>query len=218
MKRFNLFDAAIAGFVIVLIPIAYGTYRLFRTPQPIITSVKLVEITKEERRVGGPNLTAKLKIQGAGLRPMLRASVDDTPAIGFVFENPKSADLLLGAVAPGSHDLVLYDGVQEVARAPKAVAIQPALTATATVRVRFDGPREVTGLIKAGDHDISLNPQRAVVSDVAADAVTLHLGAIRVDGGWEYFGDTLKPGALFTLTTDDYIVKGTVLNVTVGGK
>jgi hypothetical protein len=218
VKRFNLFDAAIAGFVIVLIPIAYGTYRLFRTPQPIIASVTLVEISKEERRVGGPNLTAKLKIQGSGLRPMLRASIDGTPAIGFVFENPNSADLLVGAEAPGPHDHVLYDGVQEVARAPKAVAIQPALTATALVRVRFDGPREVTGLIKAGDHDISVSPQRAVVSEVAADAVTLHLVAIGVDGGWEYFGDTLKPGAPFTLTTDAYIVKGTVLNVTVAGR
>ena len=99
MKRFNLFDAAVAGFVVVLIPIAYGTYLLFRTPRPVIASVKRVEIAKEERRVGGPNLVAKLKVQGSGLRPMLRASIDDQPAIGFVFENPNSADLLVGAVA-----------------------------------------------------------------------------------------------------------------------
>jgi len=218
VKRFNLFDAVVAGFVIVLIPIAYGTWLLFRTPRPVITSVKRVEITKEERRIGGPNLTAKLKVQGSGLRPMLRASIDDAPAIGFVFENPNSADLLVGAVAPGSHDLVLYDGVQEVARAPKAVTIQPAITATATVRVRFDGPREVTALIKAGDHDISVDARRAVVSDIAVDTATLRLGVNGVDGGWEYFGDTLKPGAPFTLTTDGYIVKGTVLSVTVSEK
>jgi len=218
MKRMNLFDAALAGFVVVLIPIAYGTYRLFRAPQPVITSVRRVEITKEERRVGGPNLVAKMKIQGSGLRPMLRASIDDAAAIGFVFENPNSADLLLGAVPPGSHDLVLYDGVQEVARAPKAVRIQPALTATATVRVRFEGPREVTGLVKAGDHDVSLDARRALVSDVAADAVTLRLGVNGVDGRWEYFGDELKPGAPFTLTTAGYVLKGTVLSVTVGDK
>jgi len=29
MKRFTLFDAAIAAFVLVLIPVAYGTYLLF---------------------------------------------------------------------------------------------------------------------------------------------------------------------------------------------
>ncbi len=115
MKRVNLFDAAVAGFVIVLIPIAYGTFLLFRTPHPVIMSVKRVEITKEERRVGGPNLAAKLKVRGSGLRPMLRASIDDAPAIGFVFENPNSAALLVGSLPPGLHDLVLFDGAQEVA-------------------------------------------------------------------------------------------------------
>jgi hypothetical protein len=218
MRRINLFDAAVAAFVIVLIPIAYGTYLLFRTPQPVITSVKRVEITKEERRIGGPNLVAKMKVQGSGLRPMLRASVDSAPAIGLVFENPNSADLLLGAIPPGSHDLVLYDGVQEVARAPKAITIEPALTATALVRVRFEGPREVTALIKAGDHDLSPDARRAVVTDIAADATTLRLGVNGVDGGWEYFGVELKPGAPFTLTTAGYIAKGTVLSVTLGDK
>ena len=54
MKRFNVFDAAVVAFVIVLIPIAYGTYLLFRAPKTVITAVKRVEIAKEERRVGGP--------------------------------------------------------------------------------------------------------------------------------------------------------------------
>jgi len=48
MKRFTLFDAAIAGFVLVLIPVAYGTYLLFRAPKPVIASVKRVEIAKED--------------------------------------------------------------------------------------------------------------------------------------------------------------------------
>jgi len=85
MKRFNVFDAAVLAFVVILIPIAYGTFLIFRTPKPVVTAVNRVEITKEERRVGGPNLVAKLKVKGSGLRPMLRASIDDRPAIGFVF-------------------------------------------------------------------------------------------------------------------------------------
>ena len=143
MKRVNLFDAAVIGFVIVLIPIAYGTFLLFRTPHPVITSVKRVDITKEERRVGGPNLVAKLKIQGSGLRPMLRASIDDAPAIGFVFETPNSADLLVGTVPPGSHDLVLYDGAQEVARLPKAVRLQAPIVS----RLRLVGA--IVGIAKS---------------------------------------------------------------------
>lgn len=216
MRRMNLFDAAVAVFVIVLIPIGYGTYLLFRAPRPVITSVKRVEITKEERRVGGPNLVAKLKIQGSGLRPMLRATIDATPAIGFVFENPNSADLLVGAIPPGSHDLILYDGVQEVARAPKAV--QPVPTQPLTVVVRFEGPHEVTSLIKAGDRDLPGDDAAAVVTEIGRDSVSLRLGAGTAAGSWQYHGLEVKPGVEFVLTTNDYFAKGTVLSVATAEK
>lgn len=214
MKRLNAFDAAVAGFVVVLIPIAYGTFLLFRAPKPVVTSVNRVEITKEERRVGGPNLVAKLKIKGSGLRPMLRASIDDRPAIGFVFENPNSADLLVGATPPGAHDLVLYDGAQEVARAPKAVVIDPAvLPHPALVRVRFSGPPEVVALVKAGDRDTPFDAPAAAVVDVGKDSVTLRLAADKGERGWEYHGVDLKPGVELTFTARDYVLKGTILGV-----
>jgi hypothetical protein len=218
MKRFNLFDAAVALFVIVLVPIAYGTYRLFRAPRTVITSVRRVEIAKEERRVGGPNLVAKFKIQGSGLRPLLRASLDDEPAIGFVFENPNSADLLVGRIPAGAHDLVLYDGVQEVARAPKSVLVEPAaLPRAATVRVRFEGPPEVTSLVKPGDRDSPYDRGAATVVDVAKDAVTLRLTAEPAESGWQYHGLALKPGLELTIATPGYILKGTVLSVAMEG-
>lgn len=134
--RVNLVDAAVGAFVLVLIPIGYGTFLLFRSPSPRIVSVTRVPITSEERRLaGGSRLSAKLKVRGSGFRPMLRASIDDAPALGFVFENPNSADVLVGEAAPGAHDLIIYDGVQEVARAAKAVTIQVAPPA----RVRVAG-------------------------------------------------------------------------------
>lgn len=214
MKRFNLFDAAVAVFVVVLIPIAYGTFRLFRTPRPIVTSVERMEITKEERRVGGPNLVAKLKIKGSGLRPMLRASIDDRPAIGFVFENPNSADLLVGATPPGAHDLVLYDGVQEVARAGKAVVIEAAvLPRAARVRVRFQAPPEVIALVTAGDRDAPFDEGAATVVDAGKDSTTLRLTADASEHGWAYHGVDLKPGVELTLTTRAYVLKGTILSV-----
>ena len=123
--RINLFDATLIAFAIVVVPIAYGTYLLFRAPALRIESVVRVPITREERRVaGGSTLTAKLKVRGTGLRPMVRAMIDDTPALGFVFEDPHSADVLVGEVPAGAHDLILFDGVQEVARARRAVTIQ----------------------------------------------------------------------------------------------
>ncbi len=134
--RINLFDATIVAFVVLMLPIAYGTFLLFRRPAPRITSVTRAALTREEFRLrAGGRLTAKLKVRGSGLRPLLRASIDDSPAMGFVFENENSADVLLAEVAPGTHDLVLYDGVQEVARAKGAVAIQPVPSA----RLRLAG-------------------------------------------------------------------------------
>jgi hypothetical protein len=99
---------------------------LFRPASPRIDSVTPVEISREERRIAsGGLLTGKFKVRGTGLNPMLRAFIGDTPAIGFVFETPNSADVLVGPVKPGTHDLILRDGVQEVARAPGAITILP---------------------------------------------------------------------------------------------
>ena len=134
--RFNLVDAAAIGFIIVLLPIGYATYLLFRPSRPVIDSVERFELTREERRIaGGAMLTAKLKVRGSGLNPLLRARIGDTEAVGFVFETPNSADVLVGLVPPGRHDLVLYDGVQEVARKRDAVEI----VNTAAPRVRAFG-------------------------------------------------------------------------------
>ena len=123
--RINLVDGAVAAFALLLIPLAYGTFLLFRPAVPRIDSVSPSIITKEERRIAiGGRLTAKFKIRGTGFTPLLRARIGDAEALGLVFENPNSADLLVGPVPPGSHDLVLTDGVQEVARLPGAITVQ----------------------------------------------------------------------------------------------
>ncbi len=124
LGRINLFDAAVLAFVVLLVPMAYAAFLLFRTPSPRITSVEPAPITFiEDRAAGGSALRGKLKVRGSGLRPVLRATIDNEPAIAYIFENPTSADVLYGNVPPGTHDLVLYDGVQQVARAAKAVTI-----------------------------------------------------------------------------------------------
>lgn len=119
--RVNLVDFAALAFVLGLVPLAYGTYLLFRPSRPHIDSVTQVEITREERRVASSLVRAKFKVKGSGFNPLLRAQVDGSPVLGFVFENPNSADVLVGPVGPGAHDLVLFDGIQEVARAAGAI-------------------------------------------------------------------------------------------------
>lgn len=124
--RINLVDAALGLVAVILIPIAYGTYLLFRpVTAPRIDEVTASTITKTEERISvGGRVAARFKIRGNGFTPLLRARVGDTDALAFVFENPNSADLLVSPIAPGRHDLVLVDGRQEVARAKDAIVIQ----------------------------------------------------------------------------------------------
>jgi hypothetical protein len=324
--RVNLFDAALAAFAVVLIPTAYGTFLLFRTPAIRISSVTRVPITREERRVAGGNrLTAKLKVRGSGLRPMLRASIDSVPSLGFVFEDPNSADVLVGEVPPGAHDLILYDGVQEVARLPKSVTIEStappriagvgmlvnldkatadALAAEPAFRVgsqggvlkleearaqgdgrwqraleivlqcdpdphdegcavggvalnaplprivRLAGPSgadlafsvgevfpsvapadvrahvllggasEVLTLVRVGDRDDCLDDRAAIVEGIVGRRaggmdleIVLRMGVDQSPSGTRYRGQPLKAGAPFTLTTERYVLAGTVLSV-----
>jgi len=191
---------------------------LFRAPRTVVSSVRRVGITQEERRIGGPNLVAKFKVEGSGLRPLLRASIDEQPAIGLVFENPNSADLLVGHVPPGAHDLILYDGVQEVARAPRSVVIQPApAPRQATVRLHVESPPDVIALVKPGDRDSPFDTAAATVVDVGKDVVTFRLTAEPADPGWQYHSLPLRPGLELTITTANYILKGTVLSVSIEG-
>ena len=73
-------------------------------------------------------------MHGTGLRPTLRAAIGDHDAVGFLFETPTTADVLFGDLGAGTYDLVLYDGVQEVARARNAVTV-PRKPTTQMVRV-----------------------------------------------------------------------------------
>jgi len=152
LRRFNLIDAAVVAFIVLLIPIGYATLLLFRPDRPSIESVTRVPLGNEEGRVsGGTPLTAKLKVKGSGFNPLLRARIDEIDAVGLVFENPNSLDVIVGVIPPGKHDLVLYDGVQEVARARGAVETQaadgPSVRAYGWVT---DLPRADADALKAG--------------------------------------------------------------------
>ena len=124
--RVNLVDATVGAVILLLIPLAYGTYLLFKPTVPRIDNVSPSIIGREEARISaGGKLVAKFKVKGEGFTPLLRARVGTADALGFVFENPNSADVLVGPTPPGAHDLVLLDGLQEVARATGAITIQP---------------------------------------------------------------------------------------------
>ena len=132
--RINVVDGFVASVILLLIPLAYATYLLFRPVSARIDSVTETPITSTQERISlGGNLLAKFKVQGSGFTPLMRARIDDTDAIAFVFESPTSADVLVGYVPPGPHDLILFDGIQEVARARGAVSVKEPLAASLSV-------------------------------------------------------------------------------------
>jgi hypothetical protein len=111
--------------------------------------------------------------------------------------------LLVGADQIGTHDLVLYDGVQEVARAPKAVEIQPVPTQTATVRVRFEGPPGGDQPDQTRRSRFAPDERAAVVSDI--DRTSSYFGSASML--WTAAGSIVprtSAGADLTRTTTEY--------------
>lgn len=165
--RFNLVDLTLVAFLFALLPMAYGIVVLFRPSRPHIDSVTPAEVGKEEWRIAGSAVSAKLKVKGSGFSPMLRASIGDTAALAFVFENPNSADVIVGRLPPGSHDLVLFDGVQQVARSANAVTIPQEEAAAASVGLEgwLTGLDAATaGSLKEGDEFPHTSPAFEIVS------------------------------------------------------
>jgi hypothetical protein len=128
--RVNLIDAAVAAIVLVLIPFAYGSYLLFRSPPAKVLGIN------PSRLYQGNDL--KVEIQGQDLRPFMRVSFNDVQGRTFLISSPQSAFVDLPALGAGVYDVVLYDYSQEVARLPKALTIMP-LAPTPAVEMEVTG-------------------------------------------------------------------------------
>ena len=119
--RINLIDIAAALVILLLIPLGYGAYQLFRTPPPEILTIEPGTLTQ------GSDLSVTL--EGRYLQPFLRAVVGYLEA-ELLVQTPTRAEIKLPELlGPGSHDLVLYDVAREVARHPAAVTIEAPLGA-----------------------------------------------------------------------------------------
>src|SRR2546425_5286377 len=69
--RVNLIDALAAAVIVLLVPMAYGAYLLFRTPQPKLTGIAPATLYE------GPNL--RIGIGGREPPPLLRGSFNTKP-------------------------------------------------------------------------------------------------------------------------------------------
>jgi hypothetical protein len=113
--RLNLIDAGAALLLFVLIPLAYGAYVLFRTPQPKLTSITPTTLQH------GPN--QRVDIHGVNLRPYMRVTFGGTQGITFAITSTTSATVEVPELPPGNYDVGLFDYKQEVDRMPHALTI-----------------------------------------------------------------------------------------------
>jgi hypothetical protein len=174
--RVNLIDAAAAFLILLLIPLAFGAYLLFRTPPATLTAIS------PPRLYQGSNL--RVEVQGENLRPFMRVRFDTLQGRSFMIGGTRGAMVDLPDLDPGVYDVVLYDYMQEVSRLPKALTILP-LAPVPTVEVRVAGAfkalaAERLKTIKAGDRFLMKGELVAEVVSVGApmpSSMTLKAGA-----------------------------------------
>jgi hypothetical protein len=113
--KINLIDAVVWVFVLLLIPLAYGAFLLFRPPTPVIESIKPGIILDHT-----PTTVA---VTGRNLRPFLRGNVGNLSA-QFLVESPSTGEIRVPGLPPGSYDVSLWDEATRVALAPNALTVQ----------------------------------------------------------------------------------------------
>jgi hypothetical protein len=179
--RINLIDAIVVALIVVLVPVAYGAYLLFRTP-----AAKLLTI-EPAKQYQGPNL--RVTVNGENLRPFMRVSFGGVQGRTFLIGSTKYAQVDLPDLGPGTYDVELYDFMQEVDRLPKALTILP-LAPTPTVEMQVAGAFRPVGddlakQLKVGlkfpptgnstAEILSVGPKRPVDMRMRAGDVTLNL-------------------------------------------
>jgi hypothetical protein len=177
--RFNIIDAALVAFVLVLLPIGFTAARLFRPRTPVIDRVEPAE------QPVGP--ARRISLHGKDFRPYLRVFVTPTGKPYSLIERradgregaarieaPEVIEVELPNLVAGSYDLYLYDETKEVARRTAAFALSPAAVPERTVeaRIRFLVSTSLAKLIKTGDVDVS-EPAPALPAGTVAPAATL---------------------------------------------
>jgi hypothetical protein len=161
--KVNLIDAVIAVVVLGLIPVAFGAYLLFRTPQPTLLAVGPKTLYQ------GSNL--RVRIDGENLRPFMRVTFNGIQGKSFLIGNTNYAIVELPELGPGTYELILWDYRQEMGRLPNALTILP-LSPTPTVELEVRGSfkalsPERSKAIKAGDQFPATGAPLATVVSVS---------------------------------------------------
>ena len=116
--KVNLIDLLVVSTLVGLIPLIYGAFLLFRTPDPQLQSVTPSQLVLEETR--------SIRIIGANLRTNLRVRIGTANTEAFLVESQTAAEVRLPAgLLAGTYDVVLFDEAFELDRLANALTIDP---------------------------------------------------------------------------------------------
>jgi hypothetical protein len=173
--QLNLIDAAAAVVILLLIPLGFSSYVLFRTPPAKLLTVSPARLVESHDQ--------RVEIDGTNLRPFMRASFNTVPAKSFLIGSTKYALVDLPDLEPGTYDVVLYDHAQEVDRLPNALTVVPMVT---DVELELVGsfkmpPAGLGGQLKTGD---KFPPTGNAIAEVVA-VEPPSAGSLRLRAGEE---------------------------------
>jgi hypothetical protein len=141
--RLNLIDATVGLFVLVLIPLAYGAFLLFRVPAPTIVSIEPAEVRAHQ--------PSTLRITGQDLRPFLRAHLGEFE-VSFLVQSPTEAEIKvpMPGLDAGIYDLALFDEGQPLVRKPGAVTVVAGVSTAAEKPIQLQAVGRFVGLSNHG--------------------------------------------------------------------
>jgi len=113
--RFNLIDASVVAAVVLLLPVGYAAYALFRPPPLRITAVEPKRVVK--------GVATHVRLTGEHFRPYLRAEIGRLQPSRFLIETPTTGEFAMPDMEPGTYDVALFDEAEEVVRVKDAITV-----------------------------------------------------------------------------------------------
>jgi hypothetical protein len=173
--RINVVDGLIAVVLVALIPLAYGSFLLFRTPPARLTGVNPPKLYQ------GRNL--RVEIQGENLRPFMRVTFNTVQGRTFMLGNTRWAMVDLPDLGAGTYDVELFDYRQSLSILPKALTILP-LAPVPTVDMEVTGA--FTGMAIATAGQVHAGQKFPAAGDPLAEVLSVGAptpGRLRLHAG-----------------------------------
>jgi hypothetical protein len=208
--RFNLIDASVAAVIVLLLPVAFAAYTLFRPATMRITDVE------PKRVVRGAGV--RVRLTGEHFRPYLRAEVGRVQPSRFLIESPTAGEIAMPDLEPGTYDIALFDDAAEVARAEKAVTVvppsRPALVYMQLVGMFTNLDEATARTVTAGrpfpdrsDAMVSVISAAAPVADIRRVKAAAQWVDVPVEGSWRVPA-TVRVGCEFNFDNQLCAVNG----------